>query len=294
MKIVGCDLKLSTAHHPQTDGLAERAIQTLEDLIRRYCAFGMLYKDNEGFTHDWVSLLPGLEFAYNSTVHSTTGKTPYELERGYIPNPPRLLVNAKLGKLDVHPSSASFSNMQALARSHAEICINQAFAYEKRRWDKSHADPDFKIGDQVLLSTVHFNNLTMSNKLKDPYIGPFTVVRLIGPNALELDLHGAYARRHPVFPVSLVKLYQESDVTKFPQRASKEKPLPEIEEEDGVINKVIQQRIIGKGTKRERQFLVTFKGKSADTARWVAEGEIPNAGVLLRRLRLKERNEIKK
>ena len=60
MKIVGCDLKLSTAHHPQTDGLAERAIQTLEDLIRRYCAFGMLYKDNGGFAHDLVSLLSGL------------------------------------------------------------------------------------------------------------------------------------------------------------------------------------------------------------------------------------------
>ena len=109
MKIVGCSLILSTAHHPQTDGLAERMIQTLEDMIRRYCAFGMMYEDNEGYTHDWVSLLPGLEFAYNSTTHSTTEKTPFELERGYVPNSPRLLLNNKLGKMDVHPSSSSFS-----------------------------------------------------------------------------------------------------------------------------------------------------------------------------------------
>ena len=68
MKIMGCSLKLSTAHHPQTDGLAERMIQTLEDMIRRYCAFGMMFEDHEGYTHDWVSLLPGLEFAYNSTT----------------------------------------------------------------------------------------------------------------------------------------------------------------------------------------------------------------------------------
>ena len=87
MKIMGCSLKLSTAHHPQTDGLAERMIQTLEDMIRRYCAFGMMYDDNEGYTHDWVSLLPGLEFAYNSTIHSTTEKTPLSWKEVMFPTP---------------------------------------------------------------------------------------------------------------------------------------------------------------------------------------------------------------
>lgn len=91
-------------------------IKSLEDMIRRYCAFGMKYEDDEGYTNDWISLVPGLEFAYNSTAHSTTGKKPFELERGYIPNPPRLLLNNKLGKLDLHPSSSSFSRMQAMAR----------------------------------------------------------------------------------------------------------------------------------------------------------------------------------
>ncbi|MBW0499183.1 hypothetical protein O181_038898 [Austropuccinia psidii MF-1] len=30
-----------TAYHPQTDGLTERFIQTLEDMIRRFCAYGL-------------------------------------------------------------------------------------------------------------------------------------------------------------------------------------------------------------------------------------------------------------
>ena len=158
MRICGCDLKLSTAHHPQTDGLAERTIQTMEDLVRRYCAFGILYKDSEGCTHDWVSLLPGLEFAYNSTIHASTGRTPFELERGYIPQNPRLLTNKKLGKLDVHPSAGNFSHMQELARAHAAECISKAFAYDKQRWDKTHTAPTFKVGDEALLSTVHFND----------------------------------------------------------------------------------------------------------------------------------------
>ncbi|MBW0518149.1 hypothetical protein O181_057864 [Austropuccinia psidii MF-1] len=34
-------LSFSTAYHPQTDGLAERMIQTLEDMVRRFFAYGL-------------------------------------------------------------------------------------------------------------------------------------------------------------------------------------------------------------------------------------------------------------
>ncbi|MBW0561247.1 hypothetical protein O181_100962 [Austropuccinia psidii MF-1] len=40
-RLLGTKLLLSTAYHPQTDGLAERIIQTLEDMIRRFCAHGL-------------------------------------------------------------------------------------------------------------------------------------------------------------------------------------------------------------------------------------------------------------
>ncbi|MBW0558392.1 hypothetical protein O181_098107 [Austropuccinia psidii MF-1] len=37
-RLFGTKLSFSTAYHPQTDGLAERMIQTLEDMIRKFCA----------------------------------------------------------------------------------------------------------------------------------------------------------------------------------------------------------------------------------------------------------------
>ncbi|MBW0578122.1 hypothetical protein O181_117837 [Austropuccinia psidii MF-1] len=43
--ILGTKLAFSTAYHTQTDGLAERMIQTMEGIIRRFCAYGMEYKD---------------------------------------------------------------------------------------------------------------------------------------------------------------------------------------------------------------------------------------------------------
>ncbi|MBW0585548.1 hypothetical protein O181_125263 [Austropuccinia psidii MF-1] len=50
--LLGTKLAFSTAYHPKTDGLAERMIQNMEDILRRFCAYGMEYKDHEGYTHD--------------------------------------------------------------------------------------------------------------------------------------------------------------------------------------------------------------------------------------------------
>ncbi|MBW0505080.1 hypothetical protein O181_044795 [Austropuccinia psidii MF-1] len=50
--MLGTKLSFSTDYHPQTDGLAERIIQTMEEILRRFCANGMEYKDHEGYTHD--------------------------------------------------------------------------------------------------------------------------------------------------------------------------------------------------------------------------------------------------
>ncbi|MBW0551920.1 hypothetical protein O181_091635 [Austropuccinia psidii MF-1] len=68
--LLGTKPSFSTAYHPQTDGLAESMIQTLEDMIRRFCAYGIEFKDSDGFTHDWCTLIPELELAYKISIHA--------------------------------------------------------------------------------------------------------------------------------------------------------------------------------------------------------------------------------
>ncbi|MBW0592472.1 hypothetical protein O181_132187 [Austropuccinia psidii MF-1] len=59
-RLFGTKLSFSTAYHPQTDGKAERMIQTSEDMIRRFCAYGLQFKYSDGFTNDWCTLIPAL------------------------------------------------------------------------------------------------------------------------------------------------------------------------------------------------------------------------------------------
>ncbi|MBW0479271.1 hypothetical protein O181_018986 [Austropuccinia psidii MF-1] len=44
-RFFGTKLSFYTKYHPQTDLLAERIIQTLEDMIRRFCSYGLEFKD---------------------------------------------------------------------------------------------------------------------------------------------------------------------------------------------------------------------------------------------------------
>ncbi|MBW0567600.1 hypothetical protein O181_107315 [Austropuccinia psidii MF-1] len=57
-------------------------------MIRIFCAYGLELKDSDGLTHDWCTLIPALEFAYKTSVHSSTGQTPAMLAKGWNPRLP--------------------------------------------------------------------------------------------------------------------------------------------------------------------------------------------------------------
>ncbi|MBW0534680.1 hypothetical protein O181_074395 [Austropuccinia psidii MF-1] len=166
----GPKLSVSTAYHPQTDGLAERMIETLEDMVRRVCAYGLEFKDCDGFTHDWCTLLPALELAYVTSIHASTNQTPALLEKGWNPKLPQDSLRKDL--VNIHPTAARFKGMLDRARKHAVRCIENSFAHSKYKCNKSHATPDFKVGDLVLVSTTKFNNIKRCKELKDSFEGP--------------------------------------------------------------------------------------------------------------------------
>ncbi|MBW0536266.1 hypothetical protein O181_075981 [Austropuccinia psidii MF-1] len=139
-------------------------IQTLEDMVWRFCAFGLELKDSDGFTHDWCRLIPARELAYKKSIHSSTGKTPEILEKGW--NQRLLYETLKKDLVDIHPTASKFKLMFDKARHHANRCMQDSLKYAKERWDKRDKMLDFKIGDLVLVSNVNFKNIKGQKTLK--------------------------------------------------------------------------------------------------------------------------------
>ncbi|MBW0527542.1 hypothetical protein O181_067257 [Austropuccinia psidii MF-1] len=142
MKCLAQNLHFFTAYHPQTDGLAERMIQTMKDIIRRLCSYGMEVKDHEGYTHDWVTLLPAVQLDYNSSQHSTTGKSPSLVEKGW--NPIFSVDHLKKNLLAILPTAKHLHDMWKRACDTAATFIAEAKEENKQRYDKKHMEPDFK------------------------------------------------------------------------------------------------------------------------------------------------------
>ncbi|MBW0531553.1 hypothetical protein O181_071268 [Austropuccinia psidii MF-1] len=154
-QLSGTKLSFSTAYHPQTDGLAERMIQFLENMVRRFCAYGLELKDGDWFTYDWCMLLRAPELEYKTSIHTSTNQTPAILENRW--NPKLHQDSLRKDLVEIHPTAGSFKGILDKARKHAIRCMEGSFAYSKDKWDKSHATPDFKVGDLVLVSTTNFN-----------------------------------------------------------------------------------------------------------------------------------------
>ncbi|XP_070034402.1 uncharacterized protein [Nicotiana tomentosiformis] len=68
-KGLGTRVNLSIAFHPQTDGQAERTIQTLEDMLKACVIY---------FKGNWDDHLPLIDFSYNKSYHFGIKMAPYE------------------------------------------------------------------------------------------------------------------------------------------------------------------------------------------------------------------------
>ncbi|MBW0492744.1 hypothetical protein O181_032459 [Austropuccinia psidii MF-1] len=120
-------------------------------------------------------------------------------------------------------------------------------------------EPYFKEGDQVLVSALNFNNLKGPKKIRDSFVGPFTIIQLIGKNSV---------KRNPTLP-----------------------EIVEGEDSPGPVKKIIRARKIRLNGRDQRQYSVRLRNQTADKDKWLAEDDIADWNLHSRRFRASRRTE---
>ncbi|MCO5564532.1 hypothetical protein L7F22_018194 [Adiantum nelumboides] len=220
-------LNFSSTYHPQTDGQSEIANLTILDLLKSY----VTEVDQRS---QWEKYLPLVEYAYNNTVHTSTGKAPFEVIEGRSKSPLLLTVHGKIFAADEYSRDLK----ESFQKIKEAISISQQ--KQKAATNKHRRALAFKENDWVLLKfpKARLRHTSGKNptghqkyyaKLAKRYYGPFQILKPINEMAYQLKLPNHWLI-HNAFHVSLLKPYKGEP----PSEAIMEDP-PEVEDQEEVL-----------------------------------------------------------
>ena len=262
--LLGTQIRMSTAFHPQTDGQSERMIQTLENFLRPYV---------ERNPAMWSQQLAMAEFAANNAVHVSTGHSAFYLNAGDHPRVPSSFLHE--GESSQLEAVQEMVNRMKTALEEAQANLSRAQNRASEYANRSRRDESFEVGQEVVLSTRNLRvDQHLPTKLRRRWIGPYTISRVISPVAYRLDLPPTW-RIHPVFHVSALKAFHRS-----PEFDRQETPPPPVMV-DGEEEYEVEAILRHKGQGARRLYQVLWKGYPITEASWEPESHLRNAPRIL-------------
>lgn len=265
----------STAFHPQTDGQTERVNRVLEDLLRHF---------TNAEQTNWDTLLPMVEFAINNAKHASSGFTPFFLNYGLHPKTPLSIQVPSVEEAPVTdlgaPAVTKFVADLQTALGKAKALLLAAQDRQKAYADTRRSpDPDFKVGQEVLLSS---KNIPLkhpgSHKLLPRWLGPFRVAKRISSVAYKLELSPTMSRLHPVFHVSLLKPYRCDGPYQPPPPVVLQDGSEEFEVETILSHR---DRKLPRSKRTVREYLIKWQGYAHEHNTWEPAQNLTNSADLL-------------
>jgi hypothetical protein len=180
----------TTAYHPESNGALERTHKTLVNYLRCFC---------DKRVNNWDEWLPFASFTYNTTPHSVTKYTPYEVLFGRTANIPEKLQRQPqpLYNLDdiVLEIKNRMQNCQHIARE-------RLIKFKEMQKEKVKSNGcDFKENDLVLL------RIENRQKLDPLWKGPYEIKKIKGSNAIIQEIG---KRKHQEIHINRLKPYFSS------------------------------------------------------------------------------------
>jgi len=263
MRLLAGKLDKSSAYHPQTDGQTERVNQILEHYLRAYCI-----RDQD----DGVDLLPFAEFCYYNTAYTAIKQapffTPYHQHLGNnFKNPWDNATesnNSKASKIVEDLDTMIKAMRENLKAAQARIVryYNQKVASQ---------EPQFKVGDWVMVNANNIKTKTLYKRLHCKVRGKFEIEKLCGTNGYRLMLRPLSGKIHPVFDVSFLEPYCQNTIL---GRGSPTRPPVNLEQQEYVIEKFKSTELKGGQVK----YLISWKGYGPDEDTWEPYENLKDGG----------------
>lgn len=277
---VGAKRIMSTAHHHETAGQAERMNRVLEETLLHFVSDKM---------DDWDDLLAAAEFAVNNSWQQSIQTTPFHLKYGYHP-----IVPLDVGR-SPNPDVTDFLEQQqqvmlTAGRYHAfsqqrlnadrvtalvaeaKQSLERIRNRQKQLADRHRSDMTFHEGDQVMLKTKNLNlSHWPSQKLFPLWMGPFKVLKQVNSVSYELELpHHWYI--HDVFHANLLKPWRDNGQGHPPSPFTYLAGTPYEYEVQYIISHWPSQQAITNGMPQKllknMKFLVRWKHFGAEHDSW--------------------------
>nr|GEW07476.1 putative reverse transcriptase domain-containing protein [Tanacetum cinerariifolium] len=164
-------LDMSMEYHLETDGQSERTIQTLEEMLRA-CAID--------FSKGWEKHLPLVEFLYDNSYHASIKAAPFEALYDQKCRSPVCWAEVSDTQLTLPKIIHETTEKIVQIRQHLQV------VRDRQR------------------SIIRFGKRGKQNPW---YIGPFKILKRIGPVAYKLELPKELSNVHNIFHISNLKKY---------------------------------------------------------------------------------------
>ena len=170
--LIGGSHKTRTSpYHPESDGMVERFNRTLLMML------AMVAGKNRD---DWDDLLPAVMMAYRSSVHESTGYSPYRLmfgEECTLPMDIGLPTDPSQPQEELTSPYAIWVR-DALEEAYEQVRLHsgQAVRRQKRLFDRRAVTRTFAKGDWVM----RYYAPAKKCKLDSAWVGPYLVVSFMG------------------------------------------------------------------------------------------------------------------
>ncbi|KAK3101592.1 hypothetical protein FSP39_004699 [Pinctada imbricata] len=195
----------TSSYKPSTNGLVERQNSVIAQSLRAYCE-----KDKQS----WHKLLPGIMMSFRKSISAhSTEFSPFFLMFGKemrLPFDIDLQPKDNLGQ-DTKDYLQEFLSRLQVANEIAKKNTEYHQQKNKERYDRTAREPNFKVGDLVLINSHHVPK-GQSAKLTDKCIGPYRItecgsnytyqLKRVSDNKIHPSLMNAIHLKHYHSPTS--------------------------------------------------------------------------------------------